>query len=155
DLTGNGRIDALDVATAVTLAQGTASGLAAYPLLDPTVVGGVALDYAVDAGAGSDLADYTGRLPRPPIPSLFTDFALTPSGPDPTLSLGQPFEDDRVTARQGDKLTFQDDKMKGRQGDKLTPGQDGDSASSDHPVALSPGHLVTPSPSHVVTVPVL
>ena len=53
DFNGDGR---LDVATANTVAQGTATGLAAYPLLDPAIVGDVAGDYSVDAGDVSDLA---------------------------------------------------------------------------------------------------
>jgi hypothetical protein len=125
DVSGNGRIDGLDVALAASVANGTATGFAAYQLLDPAVVGDVALDYAVDAGDVSDLADFTVQLPVPVIPTIATDFSLTPVGPDPTLSLGQP--------------TSQGDKEKGRQGEP----------------PASPGLLVSLSPGLAFSVPVL
>jgi N-acetylneuraminic acid mutarotase len=106
DVTGNGTIDALDVATANTVAQGTATGFAAYSLLDPAVVGDIAADFSVDAGAVSDLASFTSRLPLPAIPPPPTGMTITPVGADPTLSLG-------AAQRQGDK-------EKGRQGKTST-----------------------------------
>jgi hypothetical protein len=70
DVTGNGTIDGLDVATASNVAQGKDTGFAAYQLLDPAIVGDVALDYSVDAGDVSDLAAYTVHLPVPVIPPI-------------------------------------------------------------------------------------
>jgi N-acetylneuraminic acid mutarotase len=125
DVTGNGTIDALDIATAATVARGDATGFAAYQTLDPAVVGDVALDYSVDAGDVSDLAAYVSRLPVGVVPPLPNDLTITPSGADPTLSLG-------AAQRQGDK-------EKGRQGKTSTP----------------PGLLVSWSPGLVVTVPVM
>jgi hypothetical protein len=106
DVTGNGRIDGLDVATASNLAQGADAGFPAYPLLDPAIIGDVALDYAVDAGDVSDLAAYVSRIPVPVIPAFFPDSAITPVGPDPTLRLGQPRTSGGTeTGRSGDKET--------------------------------------------------
>jgi hypothetical protein len=90
DVSGNGSIDGLDVATAFNVAQGKDTGFAAYQLLDPAIVGDVALDYSVDAGAVSDLAAYAAHLPVGVIPSIPTGLAVTPGGADPTLSLGEP-----------------------------------------------------------------
>jgi hypothetical protein len=87
DVTGNGSIDGLDVATAATVAQGKATGFAAYQLLDPAIVGDVAGDISVDAGAVSDLAAFTVHLPTPVIPAIPTGLIITPVGADPTLSL--------------------------------------------------------------------
>jgi hypothetical protein len=99
--------------------------------VDPGIVGDIAGDASIDATAVSDLAALTSNLHPPQIPPLPVGLTITPGGPDPTLSLGEP----------------QDDKVTGRQGDKVTPGQvDG---------SLSPDHLVTLSPGQLVTVPVL
>jgi hypothetical protein len=87
DVTGNGSIDALDVATEFAVAQGTATGFAAYALLDPAIIGDVAGDISVDAGDVSDLAAYTAQLPTPMIPAIPTGLTMTPLGADPTLSL--------------------------------------------------------------------
>jgi N-acetylneuraminic acid mutarotase len=89
DVTGNGSIDALDVALADTVAQGKDTGFAAYPLLDPAIVGDVAGDYSVDAGDASDLAAYVSNLPTSPIPAIPGGLTITPAGPDPTLSLAE------------------------------------------------------------------
>jgi hypothetical protein len=89
DVTGNGTIDGLDVATVVNVAQGKDTGLAAYPLLDPAIVGDVALDLSVDAGDISTLAAYVSRVTAPQIPTPPTGLRITAAGPDPTLSLGQ------------------------------------------------------------------
>jgi autotransporter-associated beta strand protein len=109
DVTGNGTIDALDVATASNVAQGKDTGLAAYPLLDPAIVGDVAADFSIDAGDSSTLAAFVSRLPSAQIPAIPSGLTITPGGPDPTLSLGG-------AQRQGDK-------EKGRQGDtSASPG---------------------------------
>jgi N-acetylneuraminic acid mutarotase len=90
DVTGNGPIDGLDVATANGLAQGKSTGFEAFPLLDPVVVGDVAGDISVDAGDVSTLAAFVSQLPTPKIPALPTGISITPSGPDPVLSLVEP-----------------------------------------------------------------
>jgi N-acetylneuraminic acid mutarotase len=80
DVTGNGAIDGFDVATALNVAQGRDTGFGAYRLLDPAVVGDLALDNSVDAGAFSDLAAYTVHLAvpaLPPIPKGMVDQANT------------------------------------------------------------------------------
>jgi hypothetical protein len=87
DVTGNGTIDALDVATANTVAQGASTGFNAYTLLDPAIIGDVANDISVDAGDVSTLAAYVSGLPTPVIPTLPSGVTITPVGPDPTLSL--------------------------------------------------------------------
>jgi hypothetical protein len=104
DVTGNGTIDGLDVATANSVSEGKATGFAAYQLLDPAIVGDVANDISVDAGDVSTLASFVSRLPTPVIPAIPSGLTITPEGPDPTLSLGQP-QSGKVTRRQGDKVT--------------------------------------------------
>jgi hypothetical protein len=89
DVSGNGTIDGLDVATATNLAQGKDTGFAAYQLLDPAIVGDVANDGSVDAGAISTLAAFVSHLPTPQIPAIPTGVTITPLGADPTLTLGQ------------------------------------------------------------------
>src|SRR5262249_52443798 len=78
------------VATAFQVAQGKDTGLAAYPLLDPAIVGDVAADFSVDAGDVSTLADYVSHLPAPQVPVPPTGLQITAAGPDPTLSLAEP-----------------------------------------------------------------
>jgi hypothetical protein len=88
DVTGNGAIDALDVATANNVAQGLSTGFGAYTLLDPAIIGDVAGDISVDAGDVSTLAAYVSKLPTPVIPAIPAGLTITPVGPDPTLNLG-------------------------------------------------------------------
>src|SRR5262249_511623 len=97
DVSGNGRIDALDVATASNVAQGKDSGFAALQLLDPAIVGDVAVDYSVDAGDVSDIADFTVHLPMTVIPIPPTGLTITPLGADPTLSLARRTANGTVT----------------------------------------------------------
>jgi N-acetylneuraminic acid mutarotase len=105
DVTGNGSIDALDVATAATVAQGAATGFAAYALLDPALIGDPANDLSVDAGDVSTLAAFTTRLPTPTIPAPPTGLTITPVGADPTLSLGQvQSQGEKQNGRQGDGI---------------------------------------------------
>jgi hypothetical protein len=87
DLTGNGSIDALDVAFANNVARGASTGFDAYTLLDPAIIGDVAGDISVDAGDVSTLAAYVSQLPTPRIPAIPTGLTITPTGPDPMLSL--------------------------------------------------------------------
>jgi hypothetical protein len=87
DVTGNGSIDALDVAFANNVAQGNATGFGAYTLLDPAIIGDVAGDISVDAGDVSTLAAYVSQLPTPKIPAIRTGLTITPASADPTLSL--------------------------------------------------------------------
>ena len=70
DVTGNGTIDGLDIATANNVAQGRDTGFAAYPLLDPAIVGDPAVDFSVDAGDVSALAAFTVHLPTPALPAI-------------------------------------------------------------------------------------
>jgi hypothetical protein len=131
DVTGNGTITALDVATASTVAQGSPTsplGLAAYRLVDPALIGDIAGDASIDATAVSDLASFTANLHPPQIPALPTGLTITPSGPDPTLSLGA--------------LQKQEEGEKGRQGE-------GERA------LISPLLPLSASPGLSVTVPVL
>jgi hypothetical protein len=125
DVTGDGKISGLDVATAGAVASGGSLGLSAYRLVDPALVGDIAGDASIDATAVSDLASYTSNLPTPPIPLIPAGLTIAPGGPDPTLSLG-------VAQRQGDA-------EKGRQGETTS----------------SPGLFVSLSPGLVVTVPVM
>jgi N-acetylneuraminic acid mutarotase len=131
DVSGNGSIDGLDVATALTVARGDATGFAAYQLLDPAVVGDIASDFSVDAGAVSDLAAFTVHLPVPPLPAPPGGLTITPVGADPTLSLGP--------------VQGQADTEMGRQGD-------GEKGRKEQPSPVLP---VSSSPLLSFTVPVL
>jgi hypothetical protein len=103
DVTGNGTIDGLDLATAINVAQGKDTGFAAYQLLDPVIVGDPALDLSVDAGDVSDIAAFTAHLPMPVIPVLPRGLTITPVGADPTLSLGAlPRQEEGEKGRQGE-----------------------------------------------------
>ena len=93
DVTGDGTIGGLDVATAGGVAAGNQTspiGLAAFRLVDPAIVGDIAGDASIDATAVSDLAAFTSNLHPPQIPAPPTGLTITPGGPDPTLSLGEP-----------------------------------------------------------------
>jgi fibronectin-binding autotransporter adhesin len=89
DVTGDGKITGLDVATAGAVAGGSSLGLSAFKLVDPAVVGDIAGDASIDATAVSDLAAFTSSLPTPQIPAIPSGLTITPGGPDPTLSLGE------------------------------------------------------------------
>jgi hypothetical protein len=89
DVTGDGKISALDVATAAAVASGSSEGLSAYKLIDPAVVGDIAGDASSDATAVSDLASVTSNLPISQMPAIPTGMTIIPGGPDPTLSLAQ------------------------------------------------------------------
>jgi N-acetylneuraminic acid mutarotase len=91
DVSGDGKITGLDVATANSVAQGGRSsplGFAAYRLVDPGLVGDIAGDGSVDAGAISGLAAFTANLKPAQISAIPTRLTITPGGADPTLSLG-------------------------------------------------------------------
>jgi autotransporter-associated beta strand protein len=87
DVTGDGKITGLDIATAGAVANGSSLGLTAYKLVDPGVMGDIAGDGSIDATAVSELASFISNLPTPPMPSIPTNLTITPGGPDPTLSL--------------------------------------------------------------------
>jgi hypothetical protein len=89
DVTGDGKISGLDVATAGAVAGGSSAGLSAFKLVDPAVVGDIAGDASIDATAVSDLASLTSNLSTGQIPAIPIGLTITPGGPDPTLSLGQ------------------------------------------------------------------
>jgi ELWxxDGT repeat protein len=95
DVTGDGTIDALDVATANTVAQGRPSsplGLSAYKLVDPAIVGDIAGDASIDATAVSSMASFTSNLHPRQIPTPPTGLTIVTGGPDPTLSLASGLE---------------------------------------------------------------
>jgi N-acetylneuraminic acid mutarotase len=95
DVTGDGKITALDVATALIVAQGNPTapiGLSAYRLVDPAIVGDVGGNASIDATAVSLLAAYTANVHPLQIPTLPPGVVISPSGPDPTLSLGRGLE---------------------------------------------------------------
>jgi hypothetical protein len=90
DLSGDGQITGLDLATAANVAAGTPSspiGLPAYGLVDPGMIGDIGSDGAIDAAAISSLAGFLARIATPALPALPGGLTITPGGPDPTLSL--------------------------------------------------------------------
>jgi N-acetylneuraminic acid mutarotase len=100
DVTGDGKITGLDVATANSVAQGAPTspiGLSAYKLVDPAIIGDIAADGSIDATAVSDLAAFTSNLHPPQIPALPTSVVISKNGPDPTLSLARGAQDGAVS----------------------------------------------------------
>jgi N-acetylneuraminic acid mutarotase len=92
DVSGDGKISALDVAIGGDVAAGSPNshiGLAAYRLVDPAIVGDIAGDASIDATAVSDLASVTSSIAITAIPAIPTGLTIIPGGPDPTLSLVQ------------------------------------------------------------------
>jgi N-acetylneuraminic acid mutarotase len=124
DVTGNGTIDGLDLATMAAVARGDATGFAAYRLLDPAIIGDPAADIAVDAGDVSTLAAFIAHLPTPAIPAIPPGLTIVPAGADPTLSFGEP----------QNAL----DNEKGRKGDGENGGLANGSLSPFLPISLSP-----------------
>ena len=82
DVTGNGTIDGLDLATVINVGQGKDTGFAAYRLLDPAIVGDVANDFAVDAGDISTIAAFIVHLPTAVIPVIPTGLTIIPVDPN-------------------------------------------------------------------------
>jgi hypothetical protein len=103
DVTGNGTIDGLDVATANTVAQGNPSsplGLSAYKLVDPAIVGDIGGNGSIDAGAVSSLASFTSNLHPVQIPTPPAGLTIVAGGPDPTLSLAGGRQSDGIVSVQ-------------------------------------------------------
>jgi hypothetical protein len=88
DLSGDGQITSLDLANASNVASGAQTSLSGYKLIDPALVGDIPGNGAIDAGAVSSLANFLAHNPTPAIPTPPSGLTITPSGPDPTLSLG-------------------------------------------------------------------
>jgi len=76
DLNGDRRIDDSDVALALHFAQGLDTGLAAYPLINPSIIGDVVGDYSIDAGDVTALSYFVANIPVAAIPEppLSQDF---------------------------------------------------------------------------------
>src|SRR5262249_53012798 len=87
DVTGNGVIDGLDVATASNVAQGSQIGLSAYKLVDPAIIGDTAGDASIDSTAGSTLAAFTSNLHPTQVPAPPAGLTVVAGGPDPSLSV--------------------------------------------------------------------
>jgi hypothetical protein len=68
-------------------ASGTLGGFAAYPMADPVLVGDLNGNSNVDASDVTLLNSLLAGIPRPQVPMIPVGMTLTPSGPDPTLSL--------------------------------------------------------------------
>jgi hypothetical protein len=89
DVSGNGTIDALDVATANSVAQGSSNsplGLSAYKLVDPAIVGDIAGDASIDATAVSSLASFTSNLHPTQIPTPPTGLTIVASEQDVSVT---------------------------------------------------------------------
>jgi hypothetical protein len=90
DLSGDGQITGLDLATAGNVAAGTPTspiGLSAYKLVDPALIGDIEGDGSIDAGTISSLAAFLARVSTPAIPVPPSGLTIIPGGPDPALSL--------------------------------------------------------------------
>jgi hypothetical protein len=90
DLSGDGQITGLDLATAGNVAAGTPAsplGLPAYKLVDPGMIGDIGGNGSIDSAAISSLAGFLAHVPTLTIPTP-PGLAIMPGGPDPVLSLG-------------------------------------------------------------------
>ena len=90
DVNGDGIINGLDTLTANAVANGTVTGFAAYPLVDPVVIGDVGGDLSVDAGDVTSIdafsaGFYQALIPMPPGLTIIP----AANSADPTLSLGK------------------------------------------------------------------
>jgi hypothetical protein len=114
DLSGDGQITGLDLATAGNVAAGTPTsplGVAAYRLVDPGLIGDAGGDGSIDSAAISSLAAYLAHVATPPIPTPPAGLTITPGGPDPTLSLGPAVRQaDTEMGGQGDSEKGRDDR---------------------------------------------
>jgi hypothetical protein len=138
DLSGDGQLTGLDLAMAGNVAAGAPKspiGLPAYKLVDPGLIGDIGGNGSIDSAAISGLAGYLAHVATPALPTPPAGLTITPGGPDPTLSLGEP------VGWPG--LRYSD-----------TPAQglaaQAPSGASEY---FGPGHAVS-SPSAAVTVPV-
>ncbi len=102
DVAGTGSFNPLDAALIGEVAVNAAPGFAAYPLLDPTIIGDVS-----NSGNGAvDSADVTlmnrqlAGIATPQIPQPPSGLTIPASGPDPILTVPT-----KVTATRGSTVT--------------------------------------------------
>ncbi len=88
-LSGGDASDISAVATGISTnaALGTLSGFSAIPLADPAIIADLNNDGLVDASDVTLLNSVLSGTPRPQIPAIPTNVAITAYGPDPLLSL--------------------------------------------------------------------
>ena len=86
DVSGDGIIDGSDTLAANSVAAGAASGFGAFPLLDPAVVGDIAIDYSVDGGDVSAIDSFVALLAPAQIP-VPPHLTITANGAAPALSV--------------------------------------------------------------------
>jgi hypothetical protein len=87
DTSGDGQLSGLDASQISRVSILLDTGFAAYPLLDPLIVGDVGGNNLVD---GSDVTLVNRRLAgyiTPQIPDIPSTLTITPAGPDPALSV--------------------------------------------------------------------
>jgi hypothetical protein len=90
DLSGDGQITGLDLATAGNLAAGAPTsplGLSVYKRVDPGLIGDIGGDGSIDSAAISSLASYLAHVTTSAIPTPPAGLTIAPGGPDPVLSL--------------------------------------------------------------------
>ena len=96
DTTGDGTLSSGDaslvsrIATRLdtNAATGTLGGFSAFQLADPVIVGNLSGNGNVDSADITLLNSFLAGLQRAQIPSIPAGLTITPTGPDPTLSVG-------------------------------------------------------------------
>jgi hypothetical protein len=87
DTSGDGSVSGLDASQIGRVSILLDSGFAAFPLLDPVIIGDVGVNGSVD---GSDITLINRQLAgiaTPQLPPIPTSLTIVPTGPDPSLSL--------------------------------------------------------------------
>jgi hypothetical protein len=95
DATGDGLLSGGDAAAISAVAVGTNTnvglgrlgGFTAFPLVDPVVLGDVSANANTDAADVTLLNSVLSGTSRPQIPHIPTTLTITPTGPDPVLSM--------------------------------------------------------------------
>jgi hypothetical protein len=89
DTSGDGTFSGLDVAVMARVAANLDSGFAAYPWLDPAVIGDFNANGNVDSTDVTLMNLVVAGLNVPQVPALPVGLSITPTGPDPLLSVPQ------------------------------------------------------------------
>ena len=80
-------ISAVATGTSTNAALGTLGGFTAFQLADPVIVGDLSGNGNVDAPDVTLINSFLSGTPRPQVPAIPTGLVISPTGPDPVLSL--------------------------------------------------------------------
>jgi hypothetical protein len=87
DTSGDGDLSGLDASLISRVGIALDTGFAAYPLLDPAIIGDLSANGLVDGSDVTLLSRVLVGLPQPQVPLVPPGLSMTPTGPDPLLSV--------------------------------------------------------------------